>query len=338
MKLPGQVMSILASSGHGPVIRPRIERRTRRAESGWALVGMILALMVLGVLLVSAVPSVRFAVQRDKEAEMIYRGEQMAEAIGRYYNSGQRGAPQLLAPPTRFGGYLLELKKLRDGVTAGEIRIKFVRRSAIIDPMTSEEWVPVRARDPLLAPFLQAYAAATGNPIPQVLQMIAGPPPKLQRVIPTLVPPSGTGSGAGTGTGSGSEQSNTNRPPGPAQPGQTPRTPGQPGTPPVLDDDDDDDDDDDGVVDPLAHIFKGKDDSDQPGKSSIPIVGVRPKLKGPSVRALYGLSNYEQWIFIYIPDPQMMPGVNPNFPGGQLQPGTNPNFPGGPNNRPRISQ
>ena len=71
---------------------------------------------------------------------MIYRGEQMAEAIGRYYNSGQRGAPQLMAPPTRFGGYLLDLKKLRDGVTAGERQIKFVRRSAMIDPMTNEEW------------------------------------------------------------------------------------------------------------------------------------------------------------------------------------------------------
>ncbi len=327
MNLPERVMSILGSSGHGPGIRDRIELRTERAESGWALLGLILALMVLGVLLVSAVPSVRFAVQRDKEEEMKYRGEQMAEAIGRYYNSGQRGAPQLLAPPTRFGGYLLDLKKLRDGVTAGERQIKFVRRSAMIDPMTNEEWEPVRARDPLLAPFLQAYAAATGNPIPQVLQMIAGPPPRLQRVTPTIVLPSG----------SGSEQANTNRPPGPAQPGQPPRTPGQPETPPVLDDDDDDDDDD-GVVDPLAHIFKDKDSSDQPGKSSIPIVGVRPKLKGPSVRSLYGLSNYEQWIFIFIPDPQTMPGVNPNFPGGQVQPGVNPNFPGGQSNRPRISQ
>ena len=336
MKLPVRVMSTLASSGHRPVTRHKSGRRNEGAESGWALLGMILALMVLGVLLVSAVPSVKFAVQRDKEAEMIYRGEQMAEAIGRYYNSGQRGAPQLLAPPTRFGGYLLELKKLRDGVTAGEVRIKFVRRSAIIDPMTNEEWEPVRARDPLLAPFLQAYVAATGNPIPQVLQMIAGPPPRLQRVIPTLVP--------GAGTGSGTEQGNTNRPPGqvqpgqpaqPGQPGRAPRAPGQIEAPPVLDDDDDDDDDDDGVADPLAHIFKDKDDSNQPGKSSIPIVGVRPKIKGPSVRALFGLSNYEQWIFIYIPDPQMIPGANPNFPGGA---GTNPNFPGGPSNRPRISQ
>ena len=328
MKLPVRVMSILAP-GRGPVTRHKSARRNEGVESGWALLGMILALMVLGVLLVSAVPSVRFAVQRDKEEEMKYRGEQMAEAIGRYYNSGQRGAPQLLAPPTRFGGYLLELKKLRDGVTAGEVKIKFVRRSAIIDPMTNEEWEPVRARDPMLAPFLQAYAAATGNPIPQVLQMIAGPPPRLQRVIPTIVPPSGAGSG--------SEQGNTNRPPGSGQPGQTgrpPRAPGQPETPPVLDDDDDDDDDD-GVVDPLAHIFKDKDDSDQPGKSSIPIVGVRPKIKGPSVRALYGLSNYEQWIFIYIPDPQTIPGAN--FPG-QFPPGTNPNFPGGPSNRPRTSQ
>jgi type II secretory pathway pseudopilin PulG len=309
-------------------------KRDEGAESGWALLGMILALMVIGVLLVSAVPSVRFAVQRDKEAEMMYRGEQMAEAIGKYYNSGQRGAPQLYAPPTRFGGYLLELKKLRDGVTAGELKIKFVRRSAMIDPMTNEEWVPVRARDPILAPFLQAYAAATGNVIPKTLQDIAGPPPKLQRVTPTLIlPPSGTGSGTGSGQG------NTNQPPGSGQPGQPRGTPGQPETPPVLDDDDNDDDDDD-AGDTLSHIFKDKDkdDADQPGKSSIPIVGVRPKLKGPSVRALYGLSNYEQWVFIYIPDPQAIPGANPGFSGGQFPPGTNPNFQGGQSNKPKTSQ
>ncbi len=334
MKLLERVIFRLAPSGRCPGKRgrkavPRIDLRTEQAESGWALLGLIMALMVLGVLLVSAVPSVRFAVQRDKEAEMIYRGEQVAEAIGRYYNSGQKGAPQLLVPPARFGGFLLDLRKLRDGITVGESRIKFVRRSAIIDPMSNEEWEVVRARDARLAPFLQAYAAATGNPIPQVLQMIAGPPPKLQIIHPTVIVP----------PGSSSDQGNTNRPAGPPQPGQpVPGPVAIPGQPKTTDpDNDDNDDDDDGVVDPLAHIFKDKDSSDQPGKSSIPIVGVAPRLKGPSVRSLYGLSNYEQWVFIFIPDPQTMPGGTPNF-GGPNQPGTNPNFPGGPTNRPRTSQ
>ena len=269
------------------------------AQAGWALLGLILALMVLGVLLVSAAPSVKLAVQRDKEAELIYRGNQMAEAIGRYYNSGQRGAPQLMVPPARFGGFLLELKKLRDGITVGENRIKFVRRSAMIDPMSNEEWEVIRFRDPRLAPFLQAYAGATGNLVPPVIQLLAGPPPKLVRVTPTTILPGGDAT-----------QGNTNRPsttaPGPgARPGET--------VDPDADNDDDDDDDD-AAPDPLGHLLKDK-DSDQPGKSSLPIVGVAPRLKGPSVRALYGLTNYEQWVFIFIPDPQTMPnGITPGIP------------------------
>ena len=296
MNSPEQIIAVNQTTDRDG--RPTSAPRREPAEAGWALLGLILALMVLGVLLVSAAPSVKLAVQRDKEAELIYRGNQMAEAIGRYYNSGQRGAPQLMVPPARFGGFLLELKKLRDGITVGENRIKFVRRSAMIDPMSNEEWEVVRFRDARLAPFLQAYAGATGNLVPPVIQLLAGPPPKLVRLTPTTILPGG-----------GTTQGNTNR--APTAPGSGTR-PGEAVDPDA--DNDDDDDDDDAAPDPLGHLLKDK-DSDQPGKSSLPIVGVAPKLKGPSVRALYGLTNYEQWVFIFIPDPQTMPnGITPGIP------------------------
>ena len=298
MGFPEQITHMTETADGNPF--PKAAPRTEQTEAGWALLGVIMMLMVLGVLLVSAVPSVKLAVQRDKEAELMYRGDQMAEAIGRYYNSGQKGAPQLMVPPARFGGFLLELKKLRDGISVGETRIKFVRPSAMIDPMSNEEWEVVRFRDPRLAPFLQAYAGATGNLVPPIIQLLAGPPPKLVRLTPTTILP-----------GSDSTQGNTNRPHPPgSESGAKP-------VDPDADADNDNDDDDDAAPDPLKHLLDK--DSDQ-GKSNLPIVGVAPKLKGPSVRSLYGLTRYEQWVFIFIPEPQNMPsGITPGTtpPGGR---------------------
>ncbi len=44
---------------------------------------LILALMVLGIMLTAAAPKIKTMVQREKEAEMMYRGEHMAQAIAR---------------------------------------------------------------------------------------------------------------------------------------------------------------------------------------------------------------------------------------------------------------
>ena len=71
---------------------------------------------------------------------------------------------------------------------------------------------------------------------------------------------------------------------------------------PATSDDDDDDDDDD----PLGHLF----DTETPGHSNAPIIGVASKKKGPAMNAYFGLSNYEEWIFLYIPK-VLPPGTVP---------------------------
>src|SRR5437867_1234728 len=164
----------------------------RDGERGWALLGLILALSIMAITLSSVVvPNVKTQVQRDKETEMMYRGEQMARAIARYYGRGNLIPLQLMVPPEY--GYLTDMKKIREGVTIGVREIKFVRPSATIDPMSSIEWEPVRARDPRIMKVLQAYAAETNSFIPQQYLLIAGPPQKLHIVKqPVTPPPSGT--------------------------------------------------------------------------------------------------------------------------------------------------
>ena len=279
-----------------------VRRPARDGERGYALLGLLLALSVIAIYLVSSVaPNVKMDVQRSKEAEMIYRGNQMAKAIARYYGRGVPRPLQLQVAPGY--GYLTELKKLRDGVTIGVQEFKFARASEMIDPMTGIEWEPVRARDPRINPVLQAYAAEAGWIITPAYQLLAGPPVKVSKKKQE------------TATGEGSTTSQTeNQPNQPGQPGgqATVRPPGRQNPDP----DDDDDDDDEEVNDPLSHLFESHSDSSF-GKSTVPIIGVAPKIKGKAARPLYGLERYEDWVFIYIPPNPQNFGTgtgNPNNP------------------------
>lgn len=275
-------------------------------ERGYALLGLLLALSVIAIYLVSAiVPNIKMDVQRSKEAEMIYRGNQIARAIARYYGGFVNPAtssprmfpdPPPLRPPLRPPyGSLFELKKLGEGVTFGVQEVKFARAIELIDPMSGVEWEPVRARDPRINPFLQAYAAETGQNIQPYL-IFAGLPVKVHKVKPSDSESTST------------SQSETQQ----GQPGGEATVQPQPNRPPKPDDDDDDDDD---VDDPLGHFLESNGDSSSSsslGKSTYPIIGVAPKLKGKAARPLYGLDRYEDWIFIYIPTSQQgfVPGSN----------------------------
>src|SRR5947207_2830878 len=105
----------------------RSSKVSREGEQGWALLGLLLALGVMSIFLASSVvPNVQKEVQRDKEQEMLYRGQQMAEGIARYYGRGRLAPINILMPPTPLP-YLTELAKLRDGVSIGVRELKFVR-------------------------------------------------------------------------------------------------------------------------------------------------------------------------------------------------------------------
>ena len=242
------------------------DRESQAGERGWALLGLILAMSIMGIMLGALVPNVQFQVRRDKEAELLYRGAQMAKAIAMYYNNGKSGGVlnvwQCRQQPR---GCLTELQKLKEPYLVGVNEIKLVRISATIDPMDSGEWEPVRLRDPRLMTVFQAYAAETNLVVPQVYLNMAGPP------TPVFRPPSD-----------------------PSTPPPTNPQGGDPGDP----------------VDPPDPFASFSDDNSGPGPSNLPIVGVAPKIKGPSVRTLYGLDRYEQWVFIFIPP------INNNLGGG----------------------
>ena len=103
-------------------------------QAGFALAAMLVAIAVLSVMLIVSLPTWRHLAQREKEAELIFRGEQYARAIGLY----QRKLPGALPPSIDI---LVEQK--------------FLRRK-YKDPITGEDFVPVYANS-------QAGLAATSQ-------------------------------------------------------------------------------------------------------------------------------------------------------------------------------
>jgi type II secretory pathway pseudopilin PulG len=115
---------------------------------GFALAAMLVAIAILSVMLLVALPTWRHQVQREKEAELVFRGEQYARAIGLY----QR----------RVGAFPPNLDILVDQ--------KFLR-TRYKDPITGEDFVPVYA-----TAVAEAGSAGRGQGGPTVVPAGRGGP------------------------------------------------------------------------------------------------------------------------------------------------------------------
>jgi len=94
-------------------------------QAGYALIVILLFAALVLVSLSAAVPSVLTQGQREKEAELIFRGEQYKQAIGRYYR--------------KFGRYPLKIEDLLE-----TNKLAFLRRE-YPDPMTPDgKWRLIR--------------------------------------------------------------------------------------------------------------------------------------------------------------------------------------------------
>jgi len=195
-------------------------------------------------------------------------------------------------------------------VSDGAIERRFARSSAMIDALTSEEWEPVRLRDPRISRALNVYATQPNVFIPQSYWLIAASPVPVVTVPatggadeetpsttnpPSTTPPGGTV--GGTGTPVTTEQPPPGQSPDQPEQGDQPQQPAVPagtGQGGAIGRGNNRNQEEDERRDPLERFF-------QNGNDKLPIVGVATKMKGLSVRGFKGLQNYEEWVFIYIP-------------------------------------
>ncbi len=107
--------------------RKKLKLATQHTEQGYALIALVGILMFALILTTAAAPMVKRETQREKEEEMLWRGDQMQRAIAQYVltvGGGQR--------------YPTNLKKdLVDGVKVGPAAkaTRFLRASALCDPL-----------------------------------------------------------------------------------------------------------------------------------------------------------------------------------------------------------
>ena len=74
-------------------------------ERGYAMAALLVALAVMAILMSVAMPVWRQQARREKEAELVWRGEQYARAIALYnFKMQQQGRGGLTLPPVRRPG------------------------------------------------------------------------------------------------------------------------------------------------------------------------------------------------------------------------------------------
>jgi type II secretory pathway pseudopilin PulG len=131
-----------------------LARSTRgRGEQGYALVALLALMTIMALLLMSAAPSIQQQTQRSLEEEAIWRGEQVAQAIGLYV----RLHPTHQLPTS--------MEELLEGVPRGSKRVQILRPVAAHDPLsTSGEWKLIKRNDPALLDFQRAVIAYAGSP------------------------------------------------------------------------------------------------------------------------------------------------------------------------------
>ena len=113
--LRGTIGSRIDATGMAP---ERQQRRQLTSERGYAMAGMLVAIAIMGITMSMLTPSWRAYIQREKEAELIFRGEQYMRAIELY----QRQFP---------GAYPTGVEIL--------VEQRFLRR-AYLDPMTGDNF------------------------------------------------------------------------------------------------------------------------------------------------------------------------------------------------------
>jgi type II secretory pathway pseudopilin PulG len=128
----------------GPGARGR--DHARRGEEGYTLVALLALMSILALIMLAAAPNIRQQAQREREKEAIFRGEQVAEAIGLYFKCTNGQLPT-------------SMDQLVEGVPCrgGAKKVQVLRRSAAIDPLSSTgEWRLVRPRGREMIDFKRA--------------------------------------------------------------------------------------------------------------------------------------------------------------------------------------
>src|SRR5437762_9071581 len=162
----------------------------RNPQSGYALVSLLVFMTLLALFAMAAAPQVQQQAQREREKEAIFRGQQVADAIGSYYRF--KGAQGVNSLPT-------SIDQLLEGIPRGTKKLQILRSEAAHDPLSSSgEWKLIGPTSDSVSAFVKDLTVYSGGtpPTPR------GDMQRLASVIPQMLNVLDTGS---TSTGRGGE-------------------------------------------------------------------------------------------------------------------------------------
>lgn len=99
-----------------------------RGQHGYAMVALMVAMSIMAIMMTVALPTWHQVTQREKEAELIFRGQQYARAIGLFQ---RKSGPGVLPPniDALVDGHYLR-KKYKDPITGGDFDVLLAGTSA----------------------------------------------------------------------------------------------------------------------------------------------------------------------------------------------------------------
>jgi type II secretory pathway pseudopilin PulG len=101
-------------------------------SSGFTYLAVMFSIVLIGLSLTGAVQQWKTIMQREKEAELLFRGDQIKDAVERYYRAPRAGTNQ-------YPRSLEELLK-----DPGSSATKRYLRKLYKDPITNDDWVLVK--------------------------------------------------------------------------------------------------------------------------------------------------------------------------------------------------
>lgn len=178
-------------------LQPGLRSSLTTQQGGYTLVALLAVMSVIALFAAAAAPSIRQQAQREREIETIFRGEEVAEAIGRYYSyqvsrnnrSGDSGLPT-------------SIDQLLEGVSVGTKKVQVLRPSAARELLSEDgEWMLVAPRSSHITDFTRSIMLYAENVRPATNH------PQLKAIerdmAPVVLPTLGTGSSGSTATSIG---------------------------------------------------------------------------------------------------------------------------------------
>ncbi|QNI30337.1 type II secretion system protein [Alloacidobacterium dinghuense] len=264
-----------------------MRHRSPQSESGYILLAVIFMTVLILIALAVAAPRIAADIQRDREAELIHRGEQYKRAI-KLYNK-------------KFGGYPSSISQLENSNN-----IRFLRKR-YIDPMTGkDDWKIIHLGEAHIKPMglfgqtLQSSSMATtpGSSLTGSSGSSSSPTGSTSAFGGTTSSFGGTGSGfssSPTSTNTGTDPSGTSGATGTTAPGSSSPFSSGAGT--------------------GSSTFGSSSGTSAFGNSGqtfggAPMVGIASKNTKASIKEYKKQKHYNEWEFVYDPVEDMLSSVS----------------------------